>query len=99
MKRIALAAVLAIAAATPAFAATEFQARLASPMPESEKIVTKGALWSCEDDVCIARLNVSKPSLKACRALAKEAGEIATFGNANAALDEAALVKCNEAAR
>lgn len=95
------ASVMFAAAASPAEARNAAQvhtATLASPFAERTRIIAGRAVWYCEGDSCTA--SVERPiTVRACRLLAREVGEIAAFTGAEAALTAEQIASCNTAAR
>ena len=99
MIRTLTAAATALAFAGTAFAGTAFTAKLESPVDKAEKIVAATALWSCADDTCKAELDRKTVRVSTCKKVVKEVGKLAEFSNANEALSEEDLARCNAAAK
>lgn len=90
-------AVLALlAGAAPVLAqgnAPFFTAELATPAPEA-RFAAGGVVWHCEATTCRAVRSAARP-LRICTSLRREAGAVVRFSANGAALDEAALARCN----
>lgn len=97
-RTIALAAIAA-AFTLPAAAGTNFTAKLATPLDSSERIVAAKALWDCNGDTCVAELNRRTVTVRTCKKVASEIGQIADFSNGTESLSADDLVKCNKAAK
>lgn len=98
-KTVTAIAVLALSAASSAFAATTLTATLQAPAAKA-RVVAGGAVWACEGSVCVATTapdNVA--SLKSCKELAKAVGTVVGYSSASFSLDAEALAKCNLSAR
>lgn len=95
---IALCAAVA-AVALPAAAGTSFTAKLAAPMEKAENVVAAKALWSCSTDTCVAELDRKTATVRTCKKVASEVGELVAFGNDKDTLSEDDLAKCNAAAK
>jgi hypothetical protein len=98
IRTIALTAAFA-AIALPAAAGNGFTAKLAAPMDRAENIVAAKALWACSGDTCVAELNRKTATVRTCKKIASEVGELAAFGNGKDSLSEADLAKCNASAK
>ncbi len=99
MIRTLSAAAAALALAGTAFAGTAFTVTLETPMPKAEKIVAAKALWNCSEATCTAELDRKTVRVSTCKKVVKEVGKIAGFANANEALSEADLERCNAVAK
>lgn len=99
--RIALFLAAAFMSAGVASAtATPFQAKLETPMPKRERVIADSTVWICESDTCVASKETrTKPSVKACKRLAKETGVLTSYSANGEALSEADLAACNTAAK
>ncbi|MGB3626160.1 MAG: hypothetical protein WA989_10035 [Henriciella sp.] len=91
--------VAAAALAMPALAGTGFTAKLAQPNSSIENIIAAKALWSCNGEECVAELNRRKVTVRTCKKVASEVGELAAFSTEKDSLSEDDLAKCNEAAK
>lgn len=74
-----------------------FVAQLAQPVAERVQVVADGAIWTCEGDVCRARVDGSA-SLSGCRVLVREVGVLNSYGSETNPMSEARLASCNNAA-
>ena len=99
MTRTAIASAFAFALAAPALAGTTFTANLETPTSERMEFVANKAIWVCEGETCVADLNRRNPTVRSCRAVAKEAGRLASFSSERGELEQADLDKCNESAK
>lgn len=70
-----------------------YRAELAAPASEA-RTIAGGVAWNCSDNVCVAGKGTSG-SLRMCRAIAKEFGEVASFEARGKALSEDRLANCN----
>jgi hypothetical protein len=80
-------------AATPALAASHYQAEPAAK-PSEARIVVKDILWKCGDAGCSAAKSNSRPAV-VCSALAKKVGALRSFSVAGVTLSDEDLEKCN----
>jgi hypothetical protein len=96
MLRSAIAALAITGIALPAFAGSAYIVETAAPVAE-KRIVAESAVWTCEGTVCTAELDRRKPTVRICRKVAKEVGEITAMRNASAALTAEELAECNSA--
>ncbi|MEM5516804.1 hypothetical protein WNY37_07570 [Henriciella sp. AS95] len=99
MIRTASLAAAVAAFALPALAGTSFTATLTQPVEKADHVVAAKAVWDCNDDKCIAELNRRTVTVRTCKKVASEVGELASFSNDKESLSEADLAKCNEAAK
>ena len=99
MIRTAIASAFALALAAPALASTAFTASLETPTSERMEFIANKAVWVCEGETCVAELNRRKPTVRSCRAVAKEVGRLASFISERGELEAADLEKCNESAK
>ncbi|MDX1293228.1 MAG: hypothetical protein R3265_10475 [Hyphomonas sp.] len=97
MIRTALTAAAFLALSAPAFATT-FTFETAAPV-EDGQVVAIGTVWLCEGTVCKGDLDRKKASVRDCKKIAKKAGEIVSYGNANSELDAEDIEACKKAAR
>ncbi|MDX2233015.1 MAG: hypothetical protein NW200_00825 [Hyphomonadaceae bacterium] len=75
-----------------ALADTAVVAKLAAPTAEG-RVIASGVVWQCAGDTCQARVT-KKVSARVCMELAREVGQITSFGN----LGEADIARCNSRA-
>ncbi len=97
MLRSAIAALAFSGLAAPAFAAT-FTFETVNPVSE-KRLIAESVVWTCEGTVCRGDLDRKAPSVRICKKIAKEAGEIASLRNAKAELTAEELAACNTAAK
>ena len=83
----------------PAAAGTSFTAKLANSFDSNDTVVAAKAVWSCEGDTCVAELNRRTATVRTCKDVASEVGELVAFGTEKDGLSEADLEKCNKAAK
>ncbi|KCZ54716.1 hypothetical protein HY29_13640 [Hyphomonas beringensis] len=81
----------------PAFAAT-FTFETAAPVGD-DKVVANGTVFLCDGTVCKGDMNRKKASVRDCKKIAKKAGEIISFGNADSQLDAEEIEECKATAR
>ncbi len=94
MLRSAIAALAIAGISLPAFASSAYVVETAAPVAE-KRIVAESAVWTCEGTVCTAELDRRKPTVRICRKIAKEVGEVTSLRNAAAALTPEELAECN----
>lgn len=99
MYRILPLTVTACAFVLPALAGTSFTAKLATPMEKADEIVAAKAIWFCENDTCVGELNRRTVTVRTCKKVASEVGELAAFSNDEESLSEDDLASCNKAAK
>ena len=99
MLRILLLTAGSIGLAAPAFAGTLFTAALSEPVADGTEIIANRAIWTCEGDVCVAELSRKTPSVRSCKKVAKEIGQLAGFSSENGELTAEELDECNTAAK
>ncbi|WP_143435223.1 CC_3452 family protein [Henriciella aquimarina] len=83
----------------PALAGTNFTAKLAQPQDSSERIIAAKALWDCNQDTCVAELNRRTVTVRTCKKVASEVGELAGFSNDKESLSAEDLAECNKSAK
>ncbi len=99
MLRLLTASGIAIMMAMPAFAGTSFTAKLAEPVAETTDFVANKAIWVCQGETCLAELSRKAPTVRSCKQVASEIGQLAAFVSEKGALTEAELAECNKAAK
>ena len=99
MTRFLSLAATAAAFAMPALAGTAFTAKLSTPVDSAARVVAEKALWTCNGDTCVAELNRRTVTVRTCKKVASEVGELAAFSNDKESLSEDDLAECNEAAK
>jgi hypothetical protein len=102
MKRfvIAMAAMACGFGLASAWAADPIVAKLQSPVEGSKRYVAGDAIFSCSDNVCVAKNPVgSTASLTACRDLARKVGALSMFGREAKPFESNKLASCNASAK
>ena len=92
MLRSAIAALALAGVALPAFASYTFET--AAPVAE-KRIIAESVVWSCDGTVCTGDLKRKAPTVRVCKKIAKEVGEVTALRNANGALTAEELAECN----
>lgn len=96
----AATAAMLIASAMPAAAATAGEARFADGVTVPEKIVVDDRLWRCADGQCTGPGETRGVAMmRACKALARSVGTVASYRVGVAGLQADALKTCNAAAQ
>ena len=96
MKRILLSMFLIT---SPAFAASTGEAAFAPGTAVPKKLVVGETIWACADGRCTGPAESRTVAMqRACHALAREIGAVATFTVGASALTPEALRACNEKA-
>lgn len=91
MKSILAAAVMALAFAGAA-QAQAVTATLATPLPKPRQVIVETTIFECKDNACkTVTSNQESGTWQTCKALVRRTGPVSAF----AALDPAALAKCN----
>jgi hypothetical protein len=98
MLRFASIAVISTLIAAPVFASTPFTATLKTPKETKERITAYDVVWICENDKCDAVLNRKTATVRVCKKVAKEIGEVTAFGTDGGMLSAEDLEKCNSSA-
>ena len=100
MRMLAFAAVAAMALAGSASAADKPAQNgwltLKGKTTKSH-VIFDGAVWQCRVNVCRSAKVKAVPADRACRRLASELGEIATFGYRGEEFTPEAIAACNKA--
>ena len=98
MKILFVAAALAMCAA-PAYADSQWTATPAQSVSKSH-VAAGSVIWDCDAAGCRTVSSTSgADKLSACRALAREAGKLATFVAGAEGFDATRLASCNAAAK
>lgn len=97
MLRFASIAVISTLIAAPALASTPFTATLKTPKEAKERITAYDVVWICEADKCDAVLNRKTATVRVCKKVAKELGQVVSFGTEGSMLDEKDIEACNSA--
>ena len=92
---VAVAMLLAMVSSAAVAKVFQYKARLAAPV-ETEGSVRAGVFnWKCKDKACTINGPWAEPGVGHCKALAKQVGEITSYGHGKAKLDEEQLKECN----
>lgn len=95
-----LVGVSLLLAAGPALAAEPVLAKLQASVQGAAKPVAGGAVFECLGDVCAARApSADTNGVRACKELARQVGQVSTFGPASHPLAADQIAACNESAR
>ena len=95
----ACAALVTVSFAGAALADDAITAKLQAPVAQKTKFIAGGAVFLCEGDTCVAQAPTSQTFAAAtCKAVAKNAGPLASFGGARKSFDAEKLGACNVAA-
>jgi len=97
MLRSTLISAAALALASPALAGT-FIFETAAPVAE-KRVIAESVVWTCEGTTCVGDLDRKKVSLRICKKIAKEVGEITALRNDKSELDAADLEACKASAK
>jgi len=81
-----------------AFAGEVAVAKLAAPVAKQVKVIADSAVFVCAADSCTA-VSYKTPTLRGCKAIAKEAGAVVSYTVDDKALSADDLAKCNAAAQ
>ncbi len=97
-----LRSILATAAfaviAAPAFASNAYTFETVNPVSQ-KRIVAESAVWSCEGTTCRAELDRKAPTVRICKKIAKEVGQVSSLRNTKSELTAEQLAECNAAAK
>jgi hypothetical protein len=97
LRSIAAAAAFA-AIAAPAFASNSYTFETVNPV-SSKRIVAESVVWSCEGTKCSAELDRKAPTVRICKKIAKQVGELTALRNTKSELTAEELAECNTAAK
>ena len=97
LRSIAAAAAFA-AIAAPAFASNSYTFETVNPV-SSKRIVAESVVWSCEGTKCSAELDRKAPTVRICKKIAKQVGELTALRNTKSELTADELAECNTAAK
>lgn len=98
MLRSVLAAAAFAAIAAPAFASNSYTFETATPVSD-KRIVAESVVWSCEGTKCSAELDRKAPTVRICKKIAKQVGELTALRNTKSELTAEQLAECNTAAK
>ena len=98
MLRSALAAAAFAALAAPAFASSSYTFETVNPVKD-KRIVAESVVWTCAGTTCTAELDRKAPTVRICKKIAKEVGEISALRNTKSELTAEQLAECNVSAK
>lgn len=98
MLRSILATAAFAAIAAPAFASNSYTFETVNPVSE-KRIVAESVVWSCTGTTCTAELDRKAPTVRICKKIAKEVGQLAALRNAKSELTAEQLAECNASAK
>ena len=98
MLRSALTAAAFMAVAAPAFASNSYTFETVNPVSD-KRIVAESVVWSCENTTCVAELDRKKPTVRICKKIVKEVGEISALRNSKTELSAEEIAECNLSAK
>lgn len=98
MLRSTLAAAAFAAIAAPAFASNSYTFETVNPV-SGKRIVAESVVWSCAGTTCTAELDRKGPTVRICKKIAKEVGELAALRNTKSELTTEQLAECNASAK
>lgn len=98
MLRSILAAAAFAAIAAPAFASNSYTFETVNPVSE-KRVVAESVVWSCAGTTCSAELDRKAPTVRICKKIAKEVGEVAALRNTTSELTAEQLAECNASAK
>jgi hypothetical protein len=98
MLRSIVAAAAFAAIAAPAFASNSYTFETVNPV-SSKRIVAESVVWSCEGTKCSAELDRKAPTVRICKKIAKQVGELTALRNTKSELTAEELAECNTAAK
>lgn len=98
MLRSVLAAAAFAALAAPAFASSSYTFETANPV-STKRVVAESVVWTCEGTKCSAELDRKAPTVRICKKIAKEVGELTSLRNTKSELTAEQLAECNTAAK
>jgi hypothetical protein len=98
MLRSILATAAFAALAAPAFASNAYTFETVNPVSQ-KRIVAESVVWSCEGTTCRAELDRKAPTVRICKKIAKEVGEVSALRNTKSELTAEQLAECNAAAK
>lgn len=94
MLRSAIAALAFAGLALPAFASNSYTFETAEPV-SAKRVIAESVVWSCDGTVCSAELKRKKPTVRICKKIVKEVGEVTSLRNTEAELSAEELAECN----
>ncbi|MEQ8300305.1 MAG: hypothetical protein RH945_07155 [Hyphomonas sp.] len=97
MLRSIIISAAAMAFAAPALAGT-FVFETAAPVADKH-VIAESVVWTCEGTTCVGELDRKKVSLRICKKIAKEVGEVTALRNDKSELDAADIETCKSSAK
>ncbi|MCU0730185.1 MAG: hypothetical protein MUE84_01220 [Hyphomonas sp.] len=98
MLRSILATAAFAALAAPAFASNSYTFETANPV-STKRIVAESVVWTCEGTKCTAELDRKAPTVRICKKIAKEVGQVTALRNTKSELTAEQIAECNTAAK
>jgi hypothetical protein len=98
MLRSAFAAIALLGLALPAFGNTAYSFETANPV-EQRRVIAESVVWTCEGTTCTAQLDRKRPTVRICRQIVRQVGEVTALRNSNTELSAEELAQCNASAR
>jgi hypothetical protein len=98
MLRSAIAALFMAGIAMPALASTAYTFETAEPV-NKRRVVAESVVWTCEGTVCTGELRRKSPTVRVCKKIAREVGEVTAFRNTASELSAEDLAECNTIVR
>ncbi|MBK8196916.1 MAG: hypothetical protein IPK75_01005 [Acidobacteria bacterium] len=84
--------------AVPAFASSSYTFETVNPVKD-KRVVAESVVWSCEGTTCTAELDRKAPTVRICKKIAKEVGELSALRNTSSELTAEELAECNAAVK
>tara|TARA_R110000787_G_scaffold589_7_gene2171 strand:- start:6218 stop:6514 length:297 start_codon:yes stop_codon:yes gene_type:complete len=97
MLRSIIISAAAMAFAAPALAGT-FVFETAAPVADKH-VIAESVVWTCEGTTCVGELDRKKVSLRICKKIAKEVGEVTALRNDKSELDASDIETCKSSAK
>lgn len=98
MLRSILATAAFAALAAPAFASNSYTFETANPV-SNKRVVAESVVWTCEGTKCTAELDRKAPTVRICKKIAKEVGQVTALRNTKSELTAEQIAECNTAAK
>jgi hypothetical protein len=85
-----------LASAAALAQAERYTASIAQPISEKKEFIANANIWRCVGTTCVLTSEPRDPgSMRTCRELKRQVGQLTAFGSATHAFDQAKLAKCN----
>lgn len=97
LRSVLTAAAFAVIAA-PAFASNAYTFETVNPVSQ-KRVIAESVVWSCEGTVCRGELDRKAPSVRVCKKIVKEVGEVTALRNSKSELTAEQIAECNTAAK